>query len=70
MDADARLGPGDTSGRQQRLDGLYRHLYQGAERELVPLFQLDKPAAHMGRGECIEYHHVTAGGALAHQKPA
>eukprot|EP00959_Pyramimonas_sp_CCMP1952_P134010 2803300-Pyramimonas_sp.AAC.1 len=70
MEADARLGPGDAGNRQQRLDNLYRQLYQGAERELVPLFSLDKPEAHVGRGESIQYHHVTAGGALAHQKPA
>eukprot|EP00959_Pyramimonas_sp_CCMP1952_P414860 8691992-Pyramimonas_sp.AAC.1 len=65
MRQDAHDGFGGPSNHQQRVDLICQQIFNGVERELLPLFQVEEPNRVVGRSSGLEYRHVTAGGALA-----
>eukprot|EP00959_Pyramimonas_sp_CCMP1952_P250091 5228031-Pyramimonas_sp.AAC.1 len=70
MRQDAQDGFGGPQAHQEMIDLLCKQLYNGVEKELVPLVKLDGPRRYSGRAGGIEYEYSTAGGALARYRPA
>ncbi|CAK0839693.1 unnamed protein product, partial [Prorocentrum cordatum] len=70
MRHNSKLGRGALDEREGGLNFLCQQLYDGAEKELAPLFDCDDLGKYQGRGQKAVYRRSTVGGALAQRQPA